>query len=136
MNRNEERKDANRDPISGAPGSHPVGTGLGAAAGGMAAGARVAQHELVVAGGEQGVQRDRHRAGVRRDAMQHVLAEPLAQACVHCIRNRVDVAGVELEPFQMEIVEQHAREVRGGEFSVMEADAGLDGRGFSAASRV
>lgn len=40
MNRNEERKgDANRDPITGAPGSHPVGTGLGAAAGGMAAGA-------------------------------------------------------------------------------------------------
>src|SRR5678815_624399 len=39
MNRNEERKDANRDPISVAPGAHPVGTGLGAAAGGMAAGA-------------------------------------------------------------------------------------------------
>src|SRR5688572_27815937 len=39
MNRNEERKDANRDPISGAPGSHPIGTGVGAAAGGMAAGA-------------------------------------------------------------------------------------------------
>ena len=34
-----ERKDSNRDPITGAPGSHPVGTGLGAAAGGMAAGA-------------------------------------------------------------------------------------------------
>jgi hypothetical protein len=33
--------DANRDPISGAPGSHPVGTGLGAAAGGIAAGAAV-----------------------------------------------------------------------------------------------
>lgn len=31
--------DANRDPITGAPGSHPVGTGLGAAAGGIAAGA-------------------------------------------------------------------------------------------------
>ncbi|NDP42134.1 MAG: hypothetical protein GZ089_05350 [Aromatoleum sp.] len=30
---------ANRDPITGAPGSHPVGTGLGALAGGMAAGA-------------------------------------------------------------------------------------------------
>ena len=30
---------ANRDPITGAPGSHPVGTGLGAIAGGMAAGA-------------------------------------------------------------------------------------------------
>ena len=28
--------DANRDPISGAPGSHPVGTGLGAGAGGIA----------------------------------------------------------------------------------------------------
>lgn len=35
----EERKDANRDPITGTPGAHPVGTGLGAAAGGMAAGA-------------------------------------------------------------------------------------------------
>jgi hypothetical protein len=35
----DERKDnnpANRDPITGAPGSHPVGTGLGAAGGGAA----------------------------------------------------------------------------------------------------
>ena len=31
--------DANRDPLSGAPGSHPVGTGVGAAVGGAAAGA-------------------------------------------------------------------------------------------------
>jgi outer membrane lipoprotein SlyB len=31
--------DAHRDPISGAPGAHPVGTGLGAALGGAAAGA-------------------------------------------------------------------------------------------------
>lgn len=31
--------DANRDPISGAPGAHPVGVGVGAAAGGAAAGA-------------------------------------------------------------------------------------------------
>lgn len=30
---------ANRDPITGAPGSHPIGTGLGAALGGAAAGA-------------------------------------------------------------------------------------------------
>src|SRR5664279_1826304 len=29
----------NRDPISGAPGAHPVGTGVGAALGGSAAGA-------------------------------------------------------------------------------------------------
>ncbi len=29
----------NRDPISGAPGAHPVGTGIGAALGGAAAGA-------------------------------------------------------------------------------------------------
>jgi hypothetical protein len=35
----QDERDANRDPISGAPGSHPVGTGLGAAAGGAAAGA-------------------------------------------------------------------------------------------------
>ena len=35
---NDRDGDANRDPISGAPGSHPVGTGLGAAAGGAAAG--------------------------------------------------------------------------------------------------
>jgi hypothetical protein len=33
--------DANRDPITGAPGSHPVGTGVGAAVGGAAAGAAV-----------------------------------------------------------------------------------------------
>lgn len=32
---------ANRDPLSGAPGAHPVGVGVGAAAGGMAAGAAV-----------------------------------------------------------------------------------------------
>ena len=31
--------DANRDPITGAPGSHPVGTGVGAVLGGAAAGA-------------------------------------------------------------------------------------------------
>jgi len=42
MNRNEpDKSSANRDPITGAPGSHPVGTGIGAAAGGMAAGAAV-----------------------------------------------------------------------------------------------
>src|SRR3954467_12307394 len=34
----DEDHDMNRDPITGAPGAHPVGTGLGAAAGGMAAG--------------------------------------------------------------------------------------------------
>jgi len=33
--------DANRDPITGAPGSHPVGTAAGAVAGGVAAGAAV-----------------------------------------------------------------------------------------------
>ena len=32
-------KDANRDPISGEPGAHPVGVGVGAALGGAAAGA-------------------------------------------------------------------------------------------------
>jgi len=36
---NQDKRDANRDPISGAPGAHPIGTGMGAAAGGMAAGA-------------------------------------------------------------------------------------------------
>ncbi len=34
-------RDANKDPITGAPGSHPVGTARGAAAGGMATGAAV-----------------------------------------------------------------------------------------------
>lgn len=33
------RTDANRDPITGAPGSHPVGTAVGAVVGGAAAGA-------------------------------------------------------------------------------------------------
>lgn len=32
---------ANRDPISGTPGAHPIGTGVGAAVGGAAAGAAV-----------------------------------------------------------------------------------------------
>lgn len=32
----QEAKDANRDPITGAPGSHPVGTGVGAAIAGTA----------------------------------------------------------------------------------------------------
>ncbi len=36
---NDKGRDANRDPITGAPGAHPVGTGLGAALGGVAAGA-------------------------------------------------------------------------------------------------
>ena len=36
-----DKNPANRDPITGAPGSHPVGTGLGAAAGGAATGAAV-----------------------------------------------------------------------------------------------
>ena len=31
--------EANRDPLTGAPGSHPIGSGLGAAVGGAAAGA-------------------------------------------------------------------------------------------------
>jgi hypothetical protein len=35
----DERKDANRDPITGTPGAHPVGVGAGAAAGGLAGGA-------------------------------------------------------------------------------------------------
>ncbi len=41
LNREVKKKDKSRnpDPITGAPGSHPVGTGLGAAAGGAAAGA-------------------------------------------------------------------------------------------------
>ena len=32
----DERQDANRDPITGAPGAHPVGTGVGSAGGGAA----------------------------------------------------------------------------------------------------
>lgn len=39
MNRDSDRRHANRDPITGAPGSHPVGTGVGAVIGGAAAGA-------------------------------------------------------------------------------------------------
>ena len=37
--KDKDARDANRDPITGAPGAHPVGVGLGTAAGGMAAGA-------------------------------------------------------------------------------------------------
>lgn len=41
LSKNKKTRDANRDPITGAPGSHPVGTGIGAAAGGAATGAAV-----------------------------------------------------------------------------------------------
>jgi len=41
---------ANRDPISGAPGAHPVGTGIGAALGGAAAGAATGAATGTVAG--------------------------------------------------------------------------------------
>jgi hypothetical protein len=41
MNKNIDKKEANRDPITGAPGAHPIGTGIGAAAGGAATGAAV-----------------------------------------------------------------------------------------------
>ncbi|MEO8135967.1 MAG: hypothetical protein ABI831_18570 [Betaproteobacteria bacterium] len=34
--RDDGRNDANRDPVTGAPGSHPIGTGVGAIAGGAA----------------------------------------------------------------------------------------------------
>lgn len=37
--KNEKRRDANPDPISGEPGAHPVGVGVGAGAGGLGAGA-------------------------------------------------------------------------------------------------
>lgn len=38
INKLHAQEDANRDPLSGRAGAHPVGTGLGAATGGMAAG--------------------------------------------------------------------------------------------------
>jgi hypothetical protein len=40
-NKAKKLHDDNRDPISGAPGAHPIGTGLGAASGGALAGAAV-----------------------------------------------------------------------------------------------
>ncbi len=41
MQKTMKRRKANRDPITGAPGAHPVGTGVGAAVGGAAVGAAV-----------------------------------------------------------------------------------------------
>src|SRR5688572_20826533 len=39
MQKTDNRTDLNRDPITGTPGSHPVGTGVGAVVGGAVAGA-------------------------------------------------------------------------------------------------
>ena len=39
MDKTLDNSTANRDPLTGAPGAHPVGTGVGAAVGGAAAGA-------------------------------------------------------------------------------------------------
>ena len=55
--KNVERNDANRDPITSAPGAHPVGTGLGAAGGGAtgaAVGAVVGGPVGAVVGGAVG----------------------------------------------------------------------------------
>jgi uncharacterized protein (TIGR02271 family) len=52
-NRTNAGKDSNPDPITGAPGSHPVGTGVGAAAGG-AAGVGAAMAAGAVAGSAVG----------------------------------------------------------------------------------
>src|SRR5688572_33196316 len=41
MQKTDNRTDLNRDPITGTPGSHPVGTGVGAVVGGAIAGAAV-----------------------------------------------------------------------------------------------
>lgn len=38
-NNNHEKETANRDPLTGTPGAHPVSVGVGAAAGGVAGGA-------------------------------------------------------------------------------------------------
>jgi hypothetical protein len=45
-----EARDANRDPLSGTPGSHPIGTGVGAAIGGAAAAAGTAAATGAAAG--------------------------------------------------------------------------------------
>ncbi|MEO8747091.1 MAG: hypothetical protein ABI379_05500 [Rhodanobacter sp.] len=50
---NDEKRDANRDPITGAPGAHPLGTGVGAAGGavaGAAAGSIVGPAGTLVGG--------------------------------------------------------------------------------------
>ena len=48
--KNTKGRDANPDPITGAPGSHPVGTGIGAAGGGAAAAAAGAAIGAAVSG--------------------------------------------------------------------------------------
>lgn len=53
-NRTNVAKDSNPDPITGAPGSHPVGTGVGAAAGGVAAGVGTAAAVGAVTGSAVG----------------------------------------------------------------------------------
>ncbi|HEV7302380.1 MAG TPA: hypothetical protein VGN72_23780 [Tepidisphaeraceae bacterium] len=50
IKRDDDKADANRDPISGSPGAHPVGVGLGAAGGGAAAAAAGAAIGAAVSG--------------------------------------------------------------------------------------
>lgn len=50
MARSELEKDRNPDPITGAPGSHPVGTGVGAAGGGIAGAAAGAAIGAAISG--------------------------------------------------------------------------------------
>jgi len=49
-----KKPEANRDPITGAPGAHPIGTGVGAAMGGAAGGIAAAAAAGTVVGGPVG----------------------------------------------------------------------------------
>jgi len=53
-NDNTRRSGTNLDPITGAPGAHPVGVGLGAAAGGIAGGIAAGAAAGTVAAGPVG----------------------------------------------------------------------------------
>ena len=53
-NDNTKEAGTNRDPITGAPGAHPVGVGLGAAAGGIAGGIAAGAAVGTVAAGPVG----------------------------------------------------------------------------------
>ena len=53
-NKTSDSNPKNRDPISGAPGSHPIGTGIGAAAGGAAGGVAAGAATGAIAGSAAG----------------------------------------------------------------------------------
>ncbi|MGV3774739.1 MAG: DUF2382 domain-containing protein [Verrucomicrobiales bacterium] len=98
MNKSNNKGDANRDPITGEPGSHPVGTGVGAAvggAGGAAAGAAAGAALGTAGAGPVGTAVGAVAGAIAGAAAGHGTAEGLNPTTSHDEGRYIDYAVVD-----------------------------------------